>query len=47
MKNSAKSIVLRPEVNSLLKEIINILYNNGEDLLADNILSRSTIRNKK
>ena len=37
---STNSIKIKPDVNSLFKEIIEILDKNGEDLLADNILFR-------
>ena len=35
------ALILNPEVGSLFKEIIETLDNNGEELLADNILFRS------
>jgi len=44
------ALILNPEVESLFKEIIETLDNNGEELLADNILFRSNklgIKSKK
>ena len=37
----SEALILVPEVGSLFKEIIETLDNNGEELLADNILLRS------
>jgi len=45
-----ETLKLFPDVDSLFREIIETLYNNGEELLADNILYRSNklgIKSKK
>nr|WP_075488027.1 GTP-binding protein [Prochlorococcus marinus] len=41
IKSKSDALNILPEVGSLFKEIIEILDNNGEELLADNILFRS------